>query len=50
MMCVVCMDAPKDRIVLPCGHICACGACAQLLGTRCPVCRGPIEHITQVFT
>ena len=31
MMCVVCMDAPKDRIVLPCGHICACEACAQLL-------------------
>ena len=49
-MCVVCMDAPKDHIVLPCGHMCACGACAQLLRDRCPVCRGPIDHITQVFT
>jgi hypothetical protein len=47
-LCVVCLDAPKDHIVLPCGHMCACGACAQLLRDRCPVCRGPIEHITQV--
>jgi hypothetical protein len=28
---VVCMDAPKDRIVPPCMHLCACGPCAQRL-------------------
>jgi hypothetical protein len=49
-LCVVCMDAPKDHIVLPCMHMCACEACAQLLRDRCPVCRGPIQHIAQVFT
>ena len=49
-LCVVCMDAPKDHIVLPCMHMCACAACAQLLRDRCPVCRGPIQHIAQVFT
>jgi hypothetical protein len=49
-MCVVCMDAAKTHIVLPCGHMCVCEACAQLLRDRCPVCRGPIERITQVFT
>jgi hypothetical protein len=48
--CVVCMDAAKDHLVLPCKHLCVCEACAQLLSDRCPVCRGPIEHITQVFT
>jgi hypothetical protein len=48
-MCVVCMDAPKNRVVLPCMHMCACEACAQLLRDRCPVCRGPIERITQLF-
>jgi hypothetical protein len=48
--CVVCMDAAKTHIVLPCGHMCVCEACAQLLRDRCPVCRGPIERITQVFT
>ena len=52
--CVVCMDAVKDRIVLPCMHICACEACAQHLQeqdpARCPVCRGSIERIKQVFS
>jgi hypothetical protein len=50
--CVVCMDAPKDRIVLPCMHVCACEACAQRLvelDASCPVCRGPVERMAQVF-
>jgi hypothetical protein len=29
--CVVCMDAPRNRVVLPCMHMCVCEACAQLL-------------------
>jgi type IV secretory pathway TrbL component len=45
--CVVCFDAPKDHIMVPCGHQCACGACAeQLTKTRtptCPVCHEPIQ-------
>jgi hypothetical protein len=49
-LCVVCMDAPKNHLVLPCKHLCVCEACARLLHNRCPVCRGPIELITQVFT
>ena len=58
-LCVVCIDAPIQvqvqylySIPVPtsCMHMCACGTCAQLLWDRCPVCRGPIEHITQVFT
>jgi hypothetical protein len=49
-MCVVCMDAPNNRVVLPCMHMCVCEACAQLLRDRCPVCRGPIERIAQLFT
>ena len=52
-MCVVCMDAPKDRIVLPCMHLCACGPCAQRLlelDASCPVCRGPVERMAQVFS
>jgi hypothetical protein len=53
MQCVVCMDAPKDRIVLPCMHLCACGPCAQRLlelDASCPVCRGPVERMAQVFS
>ena len=52
--CVVCMDALKSHAVMPCLHQCVCEACAQQLleqGTQsCPVCRGPIEAIGQVFT
>jgi hypothetical protein len=52
-MCVVCFDAPKDHIIVPCGHQCVCEACAeQLTNTRtpmCPVCRGPIIQTMKVF-
>jgi hypothetical protein len=48
-MCAVCMDAPKNRVVLPCMHMCVCEACARLLRDRCPVCRGPVERIAHVF-
>jgi hypothetical protein len=51
--CVVCFDAPKDHIIVPCGHQCVCGACAeQLTRTRtptCPVCREPIRETVKVF-
>jgi hypothetical protein len=51
--CVVCFDAPKEYVIVPCGHQCVCGACAeQLTKTRtptCPVCRGPIRETMKVF-
>jgi hypothetical protein len=51
--CVVCFDAPKDHLVLPCKHLCVCEACAeQLTKTRtptCPVCREPIQQTMKVF-
>ena len=40
-------------IIVPCGHMCVCEACAeQLTKTRtpmCPVCRGPIRKTMKVF-
>jgi hypothetical protein len=37
-MCV-CFDAPKDHIIVPCGHQCVCAGCAELLThTRTPTC------------
>jgi hypothetical protein len=52
-MCVVCFDAPKDHLIVPCKHLCVCEACAeQLTNTRtptCPVCRGPIRETMKVF-
>ena len=52
-MCVVCFDAPKDHLIVPCGHQCVCAGCAeQLINTRtptCPVCRAPIRETVKVF-
>jgi hypothetical protein len=51
--CVMCFDAPKDHIIIPCGHVCVCEACAnQLTQVRkptCPICRTAIQLNTKVF-
>jgi hypothetical protein len=53
-LCVVCLDAPKARLLAPCGHACVCGACADALAARpggglCPVCRERIASSSQRF-
>ena len=52
--CVVCMDAPRDTMLLhgDIGHTCCCGDCAQILvasGQDCPICRAPIEQVVKNF-
>jgi RING finger protein 26 len=52
-MCVVCFDAPKDHIIVPCYHMCVCEACANLLTQMdkptCPICRAAIQQTNKVF-
>jgi hypothetical protein len=51
--CVLCFDAPKDHIIIPCGHMCVCEACAkqltQMKNPSCPICRTAIQQTTKVF-
>jgi hypothetical protein len=51
--CVLCFDAPKDHIILPCFHVCVCEACANLLTQMekpsCPICRTAIQQTNKVF-
>jgi hypothetical protein len=51
--CVVCFDAPKDHLIVPCGHMCVCAECAEQLNKTitptCPVCREPIQQTVKVF-
>jgi hypothetical protein len=51
--CVMCFDAPKDHIIIPCYHVCVCEACANLLtqmeNPSCPICRTAIQHTNKVF-
>ena len=46
--CVVCMDRPRDVVILNCGHICACRQCGTML-TVCPICRGHVAKIVPTF-
>jgi hypothetical protein len=51
--CVLCFDAPKDHIILPCYHVCVCEVCTNLLTQMskptCPICRTAIQHANKVF-
>lgn len=50
--CCVCLDGPKNTIVLPCGHIGFCYKCAQELYNRsaqCPICRSPIQSVHKAY-
>jgi hypothetical protein len=51
--CVICMDAPRCCVVLPCKHLalCASPACAAMLGAppRCPLCRRGVTDTMQLF-
>ena len=48
--CVVCQDAIKDTLLLPCKHLCMCFACASHSQMkRCPICRKVIQDKMKVF-
>jgi len=50
--CVVCQDAPRDTVLLPCKHMCYCSHCAQVLlarGDRCATCRSEIQDCMTLY-
>ena len=50
-LCAVCLDAPKDAALVPCGHR-TCRGCAKALRRRklpCPSCRQPIEGTIKLY-
>ena len=56
--CIVCMDAPVDTVLLPCGHLCMCNECSSSLlqsakvkasALRCPVCRATASTVKRIF-
>ncbi|EQC38874.1 hypothetical protein SDRG_03832 [Saprolegnia diclina VS20] len=48
--CIICLDAPKNSVTLPCRHLACCSRCLAQDVSLCPVCRAPIESVLQVFT
>jgi hypothetical protein len=48
--CVICLDAPRDTVLLECGHVATCGRCAAVLvGNACPICRASVRAISRIF-
>jgi len=47
-LCVVCMDAKRDMVCLPCGHVCLCSVCSTL-SKSCPICRCEVSQTLKVF-
>lgn len=47
--CVVCLAAPRVRVAMPCGHLCACDECTGMCDKRCPMCRKPVKKYQKVF-
>ena len=40
--CVVCMDAARTEVALPCKHFCVCAECASQMARQCPMCNGAV--------
>ena len=46
----MCVDKPLTHAVMPCGHKCMCGECAdQLTSKVCPICKDEYIKIGQIY-
>ena len=46
--CCICMDARRQLVFLPCGHVCCCRACGEPIAV-CPLCRVQIDQKINIF-
>lgn len=46
--CTICYERKKRYLIVPCGHYCLCGTCANLM-KECPICCGSIEKFQLVY-
>eukprot|EP01084_Bolivina_argentea_P069171 125914_1 len=37
--CVVCMNGIKCYVAVPCGHLCLCEKCKDVIEEKCPICQ-----------
>mmetsp|Transcript_1341 Transcript_1341/g.1608 ORF Transcript_1341/g.1608 Transcript_1341/m.1608 type:complete len:820 (-) Transcript_1341:988-3447(-) len=48
--CVICHDADREILFIPCAHICTCARCGNNDNIKsCPICRMPIDRKSFVY-
>jgi len=51
--CAICFSEKKCCAFVPCGHLCVCSNCAELIieetSPTCPICREPVESHFRVY-
>eukprot|EP01130_Rhizamoeba_saxonica_P009847 TRINITY_DN4020_c1_g3_i1.p1 TRINITY_DN4020_c1_g3~~TRINITY_DN4020_c1_g3_i1.p1 ORF type:complete len:410 (-),score=87.33 TRINITY_DN4020_c1_g3_i1:6-1235(-) len=48
-LCTICMDSKVNAVFIPCGHVATCMDCGKQNLEFCPICRGKIENVFQVY-
>ncbi|XP_047224416.1 mitochondrial ubiquitin ligase activator of nfkb 1-A [Girardinichthys multiradiatus] len=49
-VCVICLNEPRDCILLDCAHVCCCYVCFQALPQKtCPICRQNIVRVLPFY-
>jgi len=49
-LCVVCMEAERSHVFIPCGHVCLCEGCAtSQTWAECPVCRVAAQGVMRIY-
>lgn len=51
-LCSICLDKAPTTVLLPCGHLCMCYACAYKMAEQnfnCPLCNEPLNGYKYVF-
>ena len=49
--CVVCLDKPRDHVIMNCMHLCLCEDCAATFQQpSCPLCSKKVRKIVRIFT
>jgi hypothetical protein len=53
-LCVVCLDIQCSHAFVPCGHLCVCLSCADMVmendSKECPMCRATSQSVMRVYT
>ena len=47
MLCIICTEQEKNMMIVPCGHVVACGTCWRGL-EACPMCRVAIQRCVEI--